>query len=118
MQAHGFRSRTLLVGLTHGTAGSAALLVLAVSQAPGRAVLCRGVKMEPYLCDVVSMGTIASNLFDCADPELYDFAVNHLEEMLNVLRARYYALDFPRRSAGTDRSESVTASGWRHMPDG
>lgn len=31
---HGFRWRTLLVGLMHGMAGSAALLVLAVSQAP------------------------------------------------------------------------------------
>jgi hypothetical protein len=38
--AHGFRWRTLLVGLMHGMAGSAALLVLAVSQAasPGVAV--------------------------------------------------------------------------------
>jgi hypothetical protein len=32
--AHGFRWRTLLVGLMHGMAGSAALLMLAVSQAP------------------------------------------------------------------------------------
>ena len=31
---HGFRWRTLLVGLMHGMAGSAALLVLAVAQAP------------------------------------------------------------------------------------
>jgi high-affinity nickel permease len=31
---HGFRWRTLLVGLMHGMAGSAALLVLAASQAP------------------------------------------------------------------------------------
>jgi hypothetical protein len=31
---HGFRWRTLLVGLMHGMAGSAALLVLAVSQVP------------------------------------------------------------------------------------
>src|SRR5438132_5844505 len=36
--AHGFRSRTLLVGLMHGMAGSAALLVLAVSQAASPAV--------------------------------------------------------------------------------
>ena len=36
--AHGFRWRTLLVGLMHGMAGSAALLVLAVSQAPSAAV--------------------------------------------------------------------------------
>src|SRR5215468_8743454 len=32
--AHGFRWRTLLVGLMHGMAGSAALLVLAVARAP------------------------------------------------------------------------------------
>jgi len=31
---HGFRWRTLLIGLMHGMAGSAALLVLTVSQAP------------------------------------------------------------------------------------
>src|SRR6202011_3466970 len=33
---HGFRWRSLAVGLMHGMAGSAALLVLAVSQAPDR----------------------------------------------------------------------------------
>jgi cytochrome c biogenesis protein CcdA len=36
--AHGFRWRTLLVGLMHGMAGSAALLVLTVSQASSPAV--------------------------------------------------------------------------------
>jgi len=36
--SHRFRWRTLLVGLMHGMAGSAALLVLAVSQAPTPAV--------------------------------------------------------------------------------
>jgi len=36
--AHGFRWRTLLVGLMHGMAGSAALLLLAVSQAASPAV--------------------------------------------------------------------------------
>jgi hypothetical protein len=51
--------------------------------------------MEPHLCAVVNMGSIASNLFDCSDRELYDFAVHHLEEMLDDLKARYYALDFP-----------------------
>ena len=35
---HGFRWRTLLVGLMHGMAGSAALLVLTVSQAPNPAI--------------------------------------------------------------------------------
>jgi hypothetical protein len=38
MHAHGFRWRTLLVGLMHGMAGSAALLVLAVSQASSVAI--------------------------------------------------------------------------------
>jgi high-affinity nickel permease len=36
--AHGFRWRTLLIGLMHGMAGSAALFVLAVSQASSPAV--------------------------------------------------------------------------------
>jgi high-affinity nickel permease len=36
--AHGFRWRSLLVGLMHGMAGSAALLVLTVAQAPNAAV--------------------------------------------------------------------------------
>ena len=35
--AHGFRWRTLLVGLMHGMAGSAALLVLTVARAPSAA---------------------------------------------------------------------------------
>jgi hypothetical protein len=51
--------------------------------------------MEPHLCAVVNMGTIASNLFDCTDRGLYHFAVHHLEDMLDDLKARYYALDFP-----------------------
>ena len=38
VHAHGFRWRTLLVGLMHGMAGSAALLVLAVTQASSPAV--------------------------------------------------------------------------------
>jgi high-affinity nickel permease len=38
IHAHGFRWRTLLVGLMHGMAGSAALLVLAVSQAASPAL--------------------------------------------------------------------------------
>ena len=32
--------------------------------------------LESHLCAVVNMGTIASNLFDCSDKGLYDFAVN------------------------------------------
>jgi hypothetical protein len=50
--------------------------------------------LEPHLCAIVNMGTIASNLFDCTDKGLYDFAVHLLEEMLDDLKARYYALDF------------------------
>jgi hypothetical protein len=50
------------------------------------------------------MGTIASNLFDCTDKGLYDFAVHHLKEMPDDLKARYYALHFQPRSAGADRS--------------
>jgi hypothetical protein len=38
VHGHGFRWRTLLVGLMHGMAGSAALVVLAVSQASSVAV--------------------------------------------------------------------------------
>ena len=38
VHAHGFRWRTLLVGLMHGMAGSAALLVLTVTQAPNAAI--------------------------------------------------------------------------------
>jgi ABC-type nickel/cobalt efflux system permease component RcnA len=37
VDAHGFRWRTLLVGLMHGMAGSAALLVLAAARAPSPA---------------------------------------------------------------------------------
>jgi hypothetical protein len=50
--------------------------------------------MEPHLCDCVKMGRIASQLFDDPDRELYDFSVHRLEEMLEDLRERYYALDF------------------------
>jgi hypothetical protein len=38
VHGHGFRWRTLLVGLMHGMAGSAALLVLTISQASNSAV--------------------------------------------------------------------------------
>jgi hypothetical protein len=47
--------------------------------------------MEPHLCDVVKMGTIAVQLFDDPNRELYDFAVCRLSEMLDELRVRYYA---------------------------
>ena len=50
--------------------------------------------MEPHLCDVVRMGEIATSLFDCSDQGLFVFAVEHLEEMLQDFRRRYYASDF------------------------
>jgi hypothetical protein len=50
--------------------------------------------MEPHLCDVVSMGTIAMDQFD-KDGGLFIFAVGKLEEMLNEFRQRYYAVEFP-----------------------
>jgi hypothetical protein len=49
--------------------------------------------MEPHLCDLVSMGKIAMDQFD-KDKGLFVFAVGKLEEMLNDLKARCYALDF------------------------
>jgi beta-galactosidase GanA len=51
--------------------------------------------MESHLCDVVRMGEIASMLFDSPDQGQFVFAVTHLEDMLQDLRKRYYALDFP-----------------------
>ena len=45
-------------------------------------------EIEPHLCTVVNLGTIASNLFDCTDrgPSPRGDAGH--------LKARYYALDF------------------------
>jgi hypothetical protein len=51
--------------------------------------------MESHLCDVVKMGTIAFQLFDDPDRELYDFAVCRLSELLDEPKVRYYAQDFP-----------------------
>jgi hypothetical protein len=50
--------------------------------------------MEPHICDVVCMGKIAAQLMSDPDRNLYDFAVVHLSEMLDELKARYYAMDF------------------------
>jgi len=52
--------------------------------------------MEPYLCDVVSMGRIAAQLFDDENQGLFIFATTHLDDMLREFRASYYAEDFPR----------------------
>ena len=51
--------------------------------------------MEPHINDVVCMGKIAAQLMSHPDRNLYDFAVCHLSEMLDELKARYYAMDFP-----------------------
>jgi hypothetical protein len=50
--------------------------------------------MEPHLCDCVKMGRIADQLFDNPDRELYDFVVHRLAEMLEELKAGYYAESF------------------------
>jgi hypothetical protein len=50
--------------------------------------------MEPHLCDLVSMGTIAMDQFD-KEKGQFIFAVGKLEDMLNEFKARYYAEEFP-----------------------
>jgi len=50
--------------------------------------------MEPHVCDLVSMGTIAMDQFD-KNHTLFIFAVGKLEAMLNEFRAHYYAEEFP-----------------------
>jgi ABC-type nickel/cobalt efflux system permease component RcnA len=57
--AHGFRWRTLLVGLMHGMAGSAALLVLAVSQAPS-AVIGLGYVALFGIGSMIGMGALSA----------------------------------------------------------
>jgi hypothetical protein len=51
--------------------------------------------MEMGINDVVCMGKIAAQLMSDPDRNLYDFAVAQLSGMLDELRARYYAMDFP-----------------------
>jgi len=51
--------------------------------------------MEPHLCDLVNMGTIAMDQFD-KNKGLFVFAVGKLEDMLNEFKAHYYAEEFPR----------------------
>jgi ABC-type nickel/cobalt efflux system permease component RcnA len=57
--AHGFRWRTLLVGLMHGMAGSAALLVLAVAQAPS-AVVGLGYVVLFGIGSMIGMGALST----------------------------------------------------------
>jgi hypothetical protein len=54
------------------------------------------VDMESHLCDIVSRGRIAAQLFDDEDQGLFIFATTHLDDMLREFRARYYAEEFPR----------------------
>jgi hypothetical protein len=51
-------------------------------------------ELEPHLCDVVRTSEIASMLFDSSDQGQFVFAVTHLEDMLQDLWRRYYAMDF------------------------
>jgi len=51
--------------------------------------------MEPHICDVVNMATIAVGLLDHPNRELHQFAAYRLSEMLDELKTRYYAMDFP-----------------------
>jgi high-affinity nickel permease len=57
--AHGFRWRTLLVGLMHGMAGSAALLVLAVSQASSPAIALGYIALFG-IGSMIGMGALSS----------------------------------------------------------
>jgi hypothetical protein len=59
VHAHGFRWRTLLVGLMHGMAGSAALLVLAISQASSPAVGLGYIALFG-IGSMVGMGTLST----------------------------------------------------------
>ena len=50
--------------------------------------------MEPHVCDLVSMGTLAMDQFD-KDQGLFIFAVRKLEDMLIEFKTHYYAEEFP-----------------------
>ena len=49
--------------------------------------------MEPHVCDLARAGELAMEIFD--RPELFLFAVNQLDDMVQRFRARYYAEEFP-----------------------
>jgi hypothetical protein len=51
--------------------------------------------MEPHICDVVNMATIAVEVLHHPNRGLHEFAVYRLSEMLDELKARCYAMDFP-----------------------
>jgi hypothetical protein len=49
--------------------------------------------MEPHVCDLARAGELAMEIFD--RPELFLFAVNQLDDMVQRFRANYYAEEFP-----------------------
>jgi hypothetical protein len=51
--------------------------------------------MEPHICDIVYMVQIAVEVLHHPNRNLHQFAVYRLSEMLDELKARYYAMDFP-----------------------
>ncbi len=51
--------------------------------------------MEPHICDVVYMVQIAVEVLNHPNRNLHQFAVHRLSEMLDELKKRYYAMDFP-----------------------
>jgi hypothetical protein len=48
--------------------------------------------MEPHVCDLSYAATIAMEISDM--PELFLFAVNQLDDMINRFKAKYYAKEF------------------------
>jgi hypothetical protein len=54
-------------------------------------------------------GAGAGSLFDDLNRDLYDFAVGRLSEMLDDLKARYFAAEFPICESPTTPSKPVTA---------
>jgi len=47
---------------------------------------------EPYVCDLARAAELAMEIFD--RPDLFLFAVNQLDDMLQRFRACYYAVEF------------------------
>jgi hypothetical protein len=48
--------------------------------------------MEPYVCDLSHAATLAMEVSDL--PELFLFAVNQLDDMIERFKANYYAKQF------------------------
>jgi hypothetical protein len=68
--------------------------------------------MEPHICDVVYMATIAVEVLNHPNRNLHQFAVYRLSEMLDELTARYYAMDFRHEAPATidQKAQSATAA--------